>query len=71
MEKDGSKRLKAFEEMLTAVQNHYSDTVRQMDKLKSAGREKSATYRQLFANKMMYQNMLSLYGIYGLIDEEE
>ena len=37
-----------------------------MKKLKAEGREKSATYRQLMGNKMQYQNMLSMYQIYGL-----
>lgn len=64
-------RLEAFEKMLVAVQNKYADIVKQMAKLKLAGKEKSATYRQLFANKMMYQNMLSLYEIYGLTEEKE
>ena len=37
---------------------------------KAEGKEKSATYRQLMGNKMQYQNMLSLYEIYGLLEEK-
>ena len=33
--------------------------------------EKTATYRQLMGNKLQYQNMLSLYQIYGLLDDEK
>ena len=40
------------------------------EKMLHAGKEKTATYRQLMGNKMQYQNMLSLYQIYGLTDEE-
>ena len=42
-----------------------------MKRLKEEGKEKTATYRQLMGNKMQYQNMLSLYQIYGLTDEGE
>ena len=41
-----------------------------MKRLKEQGKEKSATYRQLMGNKMQYQNMLSMYRIYGLLDEK-
>ena len=41
-----------------------------MKRLKEQGKEKSATYRQLMGNKMQYQNMLAMYRIYGLLDEE-
>lgn len=70
MDKKSEARLADFEKMLAAVQDKYADIVKQMEKLKMAGKEKSATYRQLFANKMMYQNMLSLYEIYGLTEED-
>ena len=65
------KRLEAFEKMLQAVCKSYEDVTAKMDQMKAEGRVKSATYRQLMGNKMMYQNMLSLYGIYGLLEEEQ
>ena len=34
-------------------------------------KEKTATYRQIMGNKLQYQQMLSLYKLYGLLDEEE
>lgn len=61
-------RLEAFEKMMKAVQDNYNDTVEKMEKLKAADKVKSATYRQLMGNKMMYQNMLSMYQIYGLME---
>ena len=63
-------RLKAFETMLQAVQENCRATEEKMKRLKEQGKEKSATYRQLMGNKMQYQNMLSMYRIYGLLEEE-
>lgn len=65
---DATERLEAFEKMLSAVQKNYADITEKMEKLKADGKVKSATYRQLMGNKMMYQNMLSMYQIYGLIE---
>lgn len=62
-------RLEAFEKMLSAVQESYTSTTEKMEQLKSQGKTKSATYRQLMGNKMMYQNMLSLYQIYGILED--
>ena len=55
---ENEKRLEAFESMLLAIQNNYDETADKMEKLKKEGKEKTATYRQLMGNKMMYQNML-------------
>ena len=63
-------RLKAFEIMLQAVQENCRVTEEKMKRLKEQGKEKSATYRQLLGNKRQYQNMLAMYRIYGLLDEE-
>lgn len=63
------KRLEAFEKMLAAVQKEYVDVVSSMDKLKADGKVKTVTYQQLMSRKLMYQNMLSLYQIYGLVEE--
>ena len=68
---ENEKRLAAFEKMLEDVQKNYKNTEQKMAGLKAQGKEKSATYRQLMGNKMQYQNMISLYEIYGLLDHEE
>lgn len=65
---NNDERLEAFEKMLTAVQENYKDCADKMDRLKLEGKTKTVTYRQLMGNKMMYQNMLSMYKIYGIID---
>lgn len=63
------KRLKAFEDMLAAILKQYDDTAEKMAKLKADGKEKSATYRQLFASKLQLQAMLSYYQTYGLLED--
>lgn len=62
-------RLEAFEKMLAAVQENYDRADCKMKQLKAEGREKSATYRQMMGSKLQYQNMLSMYRLYGLIGE--
>lgn len=69
MEKE--KRLEAFEKMLEKIQESYADADTHMKRLKAEGKEKSATYRQLMGNKLQYQNMLSLYKIYGLLEDTD
>ena len=64
------KRLKAFEDMLAANRKQYDDTTEKMAKLKVEGKEKTVTYRQLFANKLQIQAMLSYYRTYGLLEVE-
>ena len=64
-------RLKAFEDMLAAILKQCDDTAKKMTELKAAGKEKTVTYRQLFANKLQLQAMLSYYRAYGLLEGEE
>lgn len=65
------QRLKAFEDMLAAILKQYDDTAEKMAKLKADGKEKTVTYRQLFANKLQLQAMLSYYRIYELLEDQE
>ena len=71
--KDGgtemTEREEKFEKMLSDIQQNYADVAKKMEKLKEEGKTKSATYRQLMGTKMNYQNMLSQYKIYGLIED--
>ena len=67
---DKEQRLEAFEKMLSAIEKNYAGIVSKMDALKAQGREKSATYRQLMGNKLMYKDILSLYELYGLREKE-
>ena len=69
MSMDDQERLAAFERMLADVQANYAELVARMDKLKAEKKEKSATFRQYWSNKMTCQYMLSMYKDYGLIDD--
>ena len=62
------KRLEAFEKMFAAVRSEYADITAKMEKMKAEGKVKPVTYQQLLARKMTYQNMLSMYEIYGLTE---
>ncbi len=64
------KRLEAFEKMLAAVQEEYAKILSSMDQMKAEGKVKTVTYQQLMSRKMMYQNIFSLYQIYGLVEEQ-
>ena len=63
-----STREEKFEAMLQSVQREYETTLQKMEKLKGEDKEKTATYRQLMGDKLMLQNILSRYKIYGLLD---
>lgn len=63
-----SEREEKFERMLQAVQTEYSDTESKMKKLRMENKTKTVTYKQLMGTKLMLQNMLSRYEIYGLLE---
>lgn len=57
--------------MLKAILLQYDSIIEKMGKLKAEWKEKTVTYRQLFANKLQLQAMLSYYRTYGLLENEE
>ena len=61
-------RLDSFEKMLLSVREQYDEKSRKLTELKNAGKEKTATYRQLFAEKVQLGNMLAMYRLYGLTE---
>ena len=63
-----TEREEKFEKMLQAVQEQYAATVEKLAILKDQDKTKTATYRQLLGDKLMLQNILSLYKVYGLLD---
>lgn len=64
-----SSRLEAFEKMLEEIKRRYVSAGEKMSALKAEGKEKTATFRQLMTDKIMYRNMLSMYRDYGLTDD--
>lgn len=63
-----SEREEKFEKMLQDVQTEYELTLSKMEKLKTEGKTKTVSYRQLMSTKLTLQNILSRYEIYGLLD---
>lgn len=61
-------RLEAFEAMLAGLQKQAAYEKEQMEKLKAAGKEKSATYRQYLGNRLVYDQIFGWYQQYGLLD---
>ena len=61
------ERIEAFEKMLAELQEQAEAENQKMAELKEAGKEKTATYRQYFGNRLFYKKMLDLYRKYGLI----
>lgn len=60
------EQLAAYRAMQGAVQQEYDRTADKMAALKAQGKEKTATYRQLFARKLTLSELLSYYKTYGL-----
>ena len=63
------ERLTAFEEMLAAILERYETTTEKMTALKAEGKEKTVTYKQLLADKLQLQAILSYYRAYGLLEK--
>ena len=68
MNRDQMTRLENYEKMYQSVQLGYEDAISQMTQLKSKGKTKSVTYKQLMAQKLTYKNMLSMYKLFGIDD---
>ncbi len=64
------EQLAAYRAMQKAVQEEYDRAADKMAALKAQGKEKTATYRQLFARKLQLSELLSWYKTYGLTTEE-
>ena len=64
---DPKERLQAFETMLADLEKQAEAEQTVMEQLKAAGKEKTATYRQYFGNRLFYKLMLEKYRKYGLL----
>lgn len=61
-------RLDRFERMLADLIKQAEFEQAEMEKLKLSGKEKTATYKQYFGNRMIYKMMLEKYKQYGLLE---
>lgn len=66
-----SEREEKFERMLESIKTQYTSTVERLAALKAEDKTKTATYRQLLGEKLRLKEMLTLYEVYGLLDEEK
>ena len=66
-----SEREEKFEQMLESIKTQYASTAERLSVLKAENKTKTATYRQLLGEKLRLKEMLTLYEVYGLLDEEE
>lgn len=64
---DPKERLQAFETMLADLEKQAEAEQTMMEQLKAAGKEKTATYRQYFGNRLFYKMMMEKYRKYGLL----
>ena len=60
------ERLERFETMKAAVEAQHAGLVAKMDELRSQGKQKTVTYRQLMGNKLGLENILQLYKLYDI-----
>lgn len=68
MEKNDRDRLRAFENMLEEIRVQADAQQKEMNRLRAEGKEKTATYRQYFGNRLLYRMMLEKYRQYGLLE---
>ena len=59
-------RLAKYEDMYEALCFEFSKITADMEKMRAADKSKTVTYKQLIANKMMNQNLIGRFEIYGL-----
>lgn len=52
--------------MLTEIENDLEFKTAEIERLKTQGKEKSATFKQYLAATLLYQRMLSIYERHGL-----
>ena len=60
-------RPEAFEKMLADMQQQAEKEHVEMGKMKAAGKEKIAAYRQYFSNHLFYQMIFRKHMEYGLV----
>lgn len=60
-------RLNAFENILADIQADYEFKTAEIARLKAEGKEKTVTFKQYLADKLLYQRILSIYEDHGLL----
>ena len=60
------ERLAAYDQMYADLLKERDKVLADMEKLRSAGKNKGATYQQLLAQKLTVQNLIGRFEIYGI-----
>ena len=60
------ERLAAYDRMYDDLLKERDKVLADMEKLRSAGKNKGATYQQLLAQKLTVQNLIGRFEIYGI-----
>ena len=60
------ERLAAYDHMYADLLKERDKVLADMEKLRSAGKNKGATYQQLLAQKLTVQNLIGRFEIYGI-----
>ena len=61
-----NEKLNAYEAMRENVIDRFNTASDKMARLKAEGKEKSVTYKQLMAEKLTMQKIMSMYEIFGI-----
>ena len=60
------ERLAAYDRMYADLLKERDKVLADLDRLRSAGKNKGATYQQLLAQKLTVQNLIGRFEIYGI-----
>ena len=60
------ERLAAYDRVYADLLKERDKVLADMEKLRSAGKNKGATYQQLLAQKLTVQNLIGRFEIYGI-----
>lgn len=63
------ERLAAYDRMYADLLRERDKVIADMEKLRSAGKNRGATYQQLLAQKLTVQNLIGRFEIYGIREE--
>ena len=66
IQSEEAKRLAAFEAVYNEVNIGLSDIPKQLEKMKSEGKEKTVRYKELFGQKLMYNYIVSIFEKHGI-----
>ena len=65
-EAEAAERLGRFEDAWAQLEARQAQGAARMEALKAQGKQKSAQFRELFAEKLTIQNTLTLWETYGI-----